>query len=92
MIIGGPVTGGSYKSLRTAYQRWINSVHIKHPFAKYHRSSEDDIIFSKCDAKGIRQPHDDSLIIMLIVEGFNIRRVLVDTGISANIIYMMAYQ
>ena len=86
------ITGGSYKSLRMAYQRHINSVHIKHPAAKYRHSGDDNITFSKRDARGIRQPHDDPLIIMLAIEGYNTRRVLVDNGSSANIMYMTAYQ
>ena len=44
-IIRGPVVRGSYKSLRKAVQRQINSVHVKHPIAKYHYTENDDIIF-----------------------------------------------
>ena len=53
----------------------INSIHVKHPSAKYCRSKNDDITFSERDANGIKQPHDDPLIIMLEIEGFNTRRV-----------------
>ena len=45
MIIEGQVVGGSYKSLRKAVQRQVNSAHMKHPIAKYHRTGNDDIIF-----------------------------------------------
>ena len=31
-IIGGPFTGGSFKSLKKAYQRQVNSVHMIPPF------------------------------------------------------------
>ena len=41
---------------------------------------------------GIRQPHDDPLVIMLAIEGFNTRRVLVDNGSLANMMYMTAFQ
>ena len=45
---------------------------------KYHRSNNDDYItFSEWDANGIKQPHDNSLVIMLVIEGFNTRKVLV---------------
>ena len=47
MIIGGPVSGGSYKFLKKTYQRQINSIHIKHPSTKYRRSKSDDITFSE---------------------------------------------
>nr|XP_023901278.1 uncharacterized protein LOC112013123 [Quercus suber] len=65
-IIGGPMSEGSYKSLKKTYYRQINS--------------------------GIKQPHNDPLVIMLEIEGFKTRRVLVDNGSSADIMYMMAYQ
>ena len=48
--------------------------------------------FSKEDSRGVKQPHDDPLVIMLMIEGFNTRRVLVDNGSSANIIYLSGFQ
>lgn len=45
MITGGPITGGSYKSLKRAYNRQINSIHIKHHSVKYRCPSEDDFVF-----------------------------------------------
>ena len=91
-ITRGPVVGGSYKYLRKAIQRQVNSVHVKHPIAKHHRIGNDDNVFSKQDAKRIRQPNDDPLIIMLTIEGYNTQRVLVDNGCSADVMYMMAFQ
>ncbi|XP_023873740.1 uncharacterized protein LOC111986342 [Quercus suber] len=90
--IGRPVLGGSYKSLKTTYYRQVNNVHMKHPSQKYRRSYDDDITFSKWDASGIKQPYDDPLVIILEVEGFATRRVLVDNGSLADIMYMTAYQ
>lgn len=48
--------------------------------------------FSEEDARGIKQPHDDPLVIMIMIKGFNMRRVLVDNGSSADIIYLSAFQ
>ena len=79
-ITKGPVIGGSYKSLRKAVQRQVNSVHVKQPMAKYRHTGNDDIIFSEQDVHGVRQPHDDPLVIMLTIEEFNTQRVLVDNG------------
>ena len=87
-----PIVGESYKSLRKAVQRQVNSVHIKHPTAKHHHTENDNIVFSKQDVKGIKQPHDDSLVIMLTIKGYNTQRVSVDNGSSANVMYMMAFQ
>ena len=78
--------------MKKTYYRKINSVHIKHPSPKYRQSESDDIIFSERVSSGIKQPHDDPLIIMLKIEGFNTRRVLVDSGSSVDIMYMTTYQ
>lgn len=48
--------------------------------------------FSEEDARGIKQPHDDPFVIIIMIEGFNTRRVLVDNGSSADIIYLFAFQ
>ena len=38
------------------------------------------------------KPHDDPLVIMLTIEGFNTRRVLMDNGSSIDVMYMTAFQ
>jgi len=43
-----------------------------------------------CQPSIRKVPHDDPLVIMLEIEGFNTRRVLVDNGSLADIMYMMA--
>ena len=76
MITGGPFTGGSYRTLKKTYQRQVNRVHVTQPVTKCRCAH--DVTFSEQDAKGIRQPHNDPLVIMLAIEGFNTKRVLVD--------------
>ncbi|XP_075663202.1 uncharacterized protein LOC142632738 [Castanea sativa] len=56
------------------------------------RQTNQDIFFSEEDARGIRQPHNDPLVIALTIEGFNTKRILVDNGSSADIIYLPAFQ
>ena len=91
-IAGRTISEGSYKSLKKTYYRQDNNVHMKHPSLKYRWSENDDIKFTERDANGIKQPHDDPLVITLGIEGFTTRRVLVDNRSSANIMYMTAYQ
>ena len=50
------------------------------------------MLFSKEDARRVKQPYDDLLVIMLMIEGFNTRRVLIDNGSLADIIYLSAFQ
>ena len=58
---------------------------------KMSKNDEPDIIFSERDGCNIRQPYDDPLVILLRVEEFNIHRVLIDNGNSADIIYLPAF-
>ena len=51
-----------------------------------------DILFLKEDARGVKQLHDDSLVIMLMIEWFNTRRIFVDNGSFTDIIYLFAFQ
>ena len=50
------------------------------------------MFFFEEDVKGVKQPHDDPLVIMLTIEGFNTRRILIDNGSSTDIIYFFAFQ
>ena len=48
--------------------------------------------FNEADARGVKQPHNDPLIIMLNIERFNTKRILVDNGSSVDIIYLPVFQ
>ena len=52
------------------------------------RRTDQEMSFNEEDARGVMQPHNDPLIIMLTIEGFNTKRILVDNGSSADIIYL----
>ena len=41
---------------------------------------------------GVKQPHNDPMVITLTIKGFNTKRILVDNGSSANIIYLPAFR
>ena len=53
---------------------------------------DTDILFLKEDARGVKQPHDDPLVVMLMIEGFNTRRILVDNSSFMDIIYLSTFQ
>ena len=48
--------------------------------------------FNEANARGVKQPHNDPLVIMLNIEGFNTKRILVDNDSFADIIYLPAFQ
>ena len=85
------MVGEMLKSLRKAHGREINSDHLRLLPMKMPKNDEPDIVFSERDGHGIRQPYDDPLVIMLRVEEFNIHRVLINNGRSADIIYLLAF-
>ncbi|KAK3019536.1 hypothetical protein RJ639_004324 [Escallonia herrerae] len=47
--------------------------------------------FDDTDLDGISLPHDDVLVITLRIDAFQVKRILVDTGSSANIIFEDAF-
>ena len=68
----------------------VNNVHRMPPLKQ--KRTDQDILFLEEDTRRVKQPHDDLLVIMLMIEGFNTRRVLVDNGSLADIIYLFAFQ
>ncbi|XP_065620943.1 uncharacterized protein LOC136063875 [Quercus suber] len=51
-ITGGPITGGSFKSLKKTHQRQVNSIHMVPP-PKYRRTDQD-MTFNENDARGVK--------------------------------------
>ena len=56
------------------------------------RRTDQDMSFNEANARGVKQPYNDPLVIMLNIEGFNTKRILVDNGSSVDIIYLPAFQ
>ncbi|GAV56645.1 LOW QUALITY PROTEIN: hypothetical protein CFOL_v3_00187, partial [Cephalotus follicularis] len=52
---------------------------------------EEVIIFSEADYEGVRLPHDDPVVVTLLVELFTMKRILKDSGSSTNILYKHAF-
>jgi len=48
--------------------------------------------FSDDDKVGTVQPHDDALVVTLRIGGYDVRRVLVDQGNGAKIMYHDLYK
>ena len=53
---------------------------------------EQAITFTDEDASRIHHPHDDAIIITLLIADYSTRRVLVDNGSLADILYYPAFQ
>ena len=53
---------------------------------------EQAITFIDEDTERIYHPYDDVIVITLLIADYTTRRVLVDNGSSANILYYPAFQ
>ncbi|XP_070047289.1 uncharacterized protein [Nicotiana tomentosiformis] len=49
---------------------------------------EDNITFDDANANGLIIPHNDALVIYLLIHDTNVKRVLIDPGSSMNIILL----
>ncbi|GAV62523.1 hypothetical protein CFOL_v3_06046, partial [Cephalotus follicularis] len=52
---------------------------------------EEVISFSEADYEGVRLPHDNSVVVTLQVALFTMKRILIDSGSSADILYKHAF-
>jgi hypothetical protein len=91
-IVGGPTVGGISRTFRKAYARQVHNILVVQRPPKNIRLDDQIISFSEEDARGTHQPHDDALVITMNIVGFTTRRVMVDNGSSADILYLLAYQ
>ena len=56
------------------------------------RPIDEPITFPPIDSNQVILPHEDSLVITLGVEGFDVRKILVDPRSSADLLQMSLYR
>ena len=91
MIVGGSLTGQSSRSKKT-YLKIVQNVQLLGRSPKTRTPDEQAITFTDKDASKIHHPHDDAIVITLLIADYSTRRVLVDNGSSADILYYPAFQ
>lgn len=91
VIVGGSSTGQSSKS-RKSYLKEVQSVQLSGRSPREKSTDEQAITFTDEDADRIHQPHDDAIVITMLIAGYTTRRVLIDNGSSADILYYPAFQ
>ena len=91
MIVGGMATSGSSKKARKTYLRMVQNVQLTGTIPKMARIDNPVIGFSEEVARRLHHPHDDAFVVSLKVGDYNMHRVLVDNGSSANIMYYLAF-
>ena len=92
MISGRFAGGGESSSARKAH---LHSIRSGETFEIQAVSKlprlDTTITFSDFDMEGFQHPHDDPLVIRVVVANKTIHRVLVDNGSSADIIFASAF-
>ena len=91
MIVGGGSTGQSSRSRKT-YQKVVQNVQLSERSPKTRTPDEQAITFTDEDALRIHHPHDDAIIITLLIADYSTRRVLVNNGSSTDFLYYLAFQ
>ncbi|KAK3028730.1 hypothetical protein RJ639_037753 [Escallonia herrerae] len=86
-IFGGPSAGGLSSSSPKAYAQQVNLTQGPAKRTKASTSLE----FDDANLDGISLPHDDALVITLRIDVFQVKRILVDTESSADIIFEDAF-
>ena len=76
---------------KKAYLKVIQSVQLSGRSPRARSMDEQAITFTNDDAERIHHPHNDAIIITLLIADYTTRRVFVDNGSSADILYYPAF-
>ncbi|KAK2999841.1 hypothetical protein RJ639_023777 [Escallonia herrerae] len=90
-ISGGIAAGGSSGQGRKAYVREVLTS-MGPPAKKQKKEPAQTISFSDDDVGDTRIPHDDPLVVTLRVGNFDVKRILIDNGSSAEVLFHEAFQ
>ncbi|XP_077242538.1 uncharacterized protein LOC143883059 [Tasmannia lanceolata] len=92
IISGGLAAGGPTTAGRKAYLTRVNSLEAPAKKLKPEGDSIGQVItFTEADYKGVTVPHDDAVVIRLVVANFNVSKILVNTGSSINILHSNSF-
>ncbi|XP_050281371.1 uncharacterized protein LOC126722256 [Quercus robur] len=81
VILGGSSTGWSSKS-KKVYLKVVQSVQLYGRSPRARSMNKQAITFTDEDAERIHHPHDDAIVITLLIADYTTKRVLADNGSS----------
>ena len=70
----------------------VQNVQLTGSVPKIARRESPVIGFSEEDTRRLRHPYDDALVVSVRVGDYNVHRMLVDNGSSADILHYLAFQ
>ncbi|XP_065620673.1 uncharacterized protein LOC136063755 [Quercus suber] len=91
VIIGRTSEGQSFRSKKT-YLKVVQNVQLSRRSPRTKETDELTISFTDEEAKRIHHPHDDAIVITLLIADYRTRRMLVNNGSSVDILYYPAFQ
>ena len=92
VISGGFASGRESSSTRKAHLRsFISGETLEVQAVSMLPQLDTTITFSDADLEGCQHPHDDPLVIRVVVANKTIHKVLINNGSSANIIFTSAF-
>ena len=83
---------GQTSKSRKTYLKVVQNIQLSEQSPRMMGIDEPSITFTDEDAERIHHPHDDATVITLLITDYMTRRVLVDNGSSANILYYPTFQ
>ncbi|GAV60714.1 LOW QUALITY PROTEIN: hypothetical protein CFOL_v3_04243, partial [Cephalotus follicularis] len=87
-ISGRVASGGDHKNARKAYGRQSLAVQQVHHSKRLRSGGDEEAIsFSEADCEGVSLPHDDPVVVTLLVELFTMKRILIDSSSSVDILH-----
>ena len=86
VIIGGSLIGQSSRSRKT-YLKVVQNFQLSGRPPRMRGANEHAITFTNDDARRVHHPHDNAIVITLLIADYTTKRVLVDNGSSADILY-----
>ena len=66
---------------------WVEGCPGEQPSEKKLKLTQEPIAFNDNELEGTIQPHDDALVVMAQINGFIVKRVLIDQGCGAEMMY-----
>ncbi|XP_058078584.1 uncharacterized protein LOC131226893 [Magnolia sinica] len=94
-IIRGYLGGGESNNARKNHARNVGRLEseimvLARP-PKERKLEKYSVAFTEENARGIHHPHDDALVITVTIANHRVFRVLVDTGSSADVLFLQAF-
>ncbi|KAL0411569.1 UNVERIFIED_CONTAM: hypothetical protein Slati_3746600 [Sesamum latifolium] len=90
MIAGGPSGGDSHQA-RKSQVREAHQISIKEVLDVETMEDAPLIQFGRAERSGPQTMHNDALVIMAILANYEVRRIFIDSGSSADILFGEAY-